>query len=360
MGLLTKTVEIKINNKTYKHFEDLGYTIPRHYNARKKKWQISTGETITVNVNDLYRGSGVNVECQCDCCNKIYTITYYEYIKHDKSKGFFCKNCSHKFIMSGKDHPNWNDNLTDEDRIIGRNYPEYKEFIKRVLVRDNYTCYRCGDVDHNNVAVHHLNGYDWYYEGRTDNNNAVCLCKQCHSNFHAYYGMGVNTKEQFEEWIGKSIIIQNKYDGKLSPAREVVCLEDRTTHKSCLEASRFYHVDQHQINFCCHRKSNYLSVQGLHFMWLDEYNALSEEEIKDYLLKSKPKNWKSVICITTNKVFDNASEGARFYNMKRGNDKILKVCNGERTTAGVDPITGKKLVWRYYNQITNEIIEVSA
>ena len=37
MGLLTETVEIKINNRTYKHFEDLGYEIPRHYNDKKKK-----------------------------------------------------------------------------------------------------------------------------------------------------------------------------------------------------------------------------------------------------------------------------------------------------------------------------------
>ena len=60
----------------------------------KKKWQISTGEIITVKVCDLHKGSGIDVECQCDCCNKTYTMTYYEYNKHDKSKGFFCKNCS--------------------------------------------------------------------------------------------------------------------------------------------------------------------------------------------------------------------------------------------------------------------------
>ena len=55
MGLLTETVEIKINNRTYKHFEDLGYEIPRHYNGKKKKWLITTGATITVKVSDLYK-----------------------------------------------------------------------------------------------------------------------------------------------------------------------------------------------------------------------------------------------------------------------------------------------------------------
>ena len=360
MGLLTETVEIKINNRTYKHFEDLGYEIPRHYNCKKKKWLITTGATITVKVSDLYKGSGVEVECECDCCHKIYTMQYGKYLQHNLTKGFFCRSCSHKFIMSGKDHPNWNDNLTDEDRIIGRNYPEYKNFIKRVLIRDEYTCCYCGNSDHNNVAVHHLNGYDWYIEGRTQDENAVCLCKECHSNFHAHYGMGGNTKEQFEEWLGKPIENINRYNGKISSAREVVCLEDNKVHKSCLDASRFYHIDARQVNFCCNKKPSYLSVQGLHFMWLDDYEKLSKEEIELYLLVSKPKNWKSIICITTNKIFDNASKASRFYNMKRGNDKILKVCKGERKCAGKDPLTGEKLVWRFYNQITHEVMEVSA
>ena len=95
-------------------------------------------------------------------------------------------------------------------------------------------------------------------------------------------------------------------------------------------------------------------------MWLDDYEKLSKEEIELYLLVSKPKNWKSIICITTNKIFDNASKASRFYNMKRGNDKILKVCKGERKCAGKDPLTGEKLVWRFYNQITHEVMEVSA
>ena len=357
MGLLTNTVNIVINNNTYKHYEDLGYKIPRHYNEKKKKWQISVGEKIIVEVNDLHKGSAVPVEYQCDSCGEIYKVPYHVYLSHNTSQGIFCRHCSHKHIMSGENHPNWNKNLTDEDRITGRNYPEYKAFIKRVLQRDNYICYKCGDSNHNNVVVHHLNGYDWYIEGRTDETNAVCLCKECHLNFHAHYGLGNNTKEQFEEWMGKPLEKFNKYNGKISPAQEVVCLDDKKVYASCLEASRFYHIDLRQINFCCNHKPSYLSVQGLHFMWLKEYETLTEEEIKLYLLKLIPRKWKSVICITTNKVFNNASEGSRFYNMKRGNSKILDVCNGKRNTAGRDPVTGERLVWKYYDRINQKILE---
>ena len=349
MGLLTQKVDIKINNRTYKYYEDLGYVIPRYYNKKKKKWQLITGSIISVKIEDLQRGSGVKVQCQCDYCKNIYEMQYCVYLKHDLSKGFFCQHCSHKFLMSQENHPNWNPNLTDEERKIGRNYPEYKEFVKRVLIRDNYTCYRCGSHDHNNVAVHHLDGYDWCVEKRTDDTNAVCLCKECHSNFHANYGVGSNTKEQFEEWMGKDIAQLNKYNGKVSPAKEVICLEDRKIYKSCLEASRAYNADAHQINYCCNEKEKYLSVQGLHFIWYEKYKTMSENDIKLFLETKKHKNWVPVICITTNKIFDSASIAARYYNMKRGNDKILKACKGERRTAGKDPVSGTPLVWKYYN-----------
>ena len=92
-------------------------------------------------------------------------------------------------------------------------------------------------------------------------------------------------------------------------------------------------------------------------MWLQDYSVASENEIQA-CLNQKPKNWKSVICITTNKVFDNASNAATFYNMKRGNDKILKVCKGKRQSAGKDPITNEKLVWRFYDTINQKVIEV--
>lgn len=110
---------------------------------------------------------------------------------------------ANKGKLCGSNNPNYNPNLTDEDRESRRNIPDYQEFIKEVYKRDNYTCQRCGDNKGGNLVAHHLNGYDTFKEQRTDVNNGVTLCNVCHKEFHSLYGYGNNTKEQYEEWISK-------------------------------------------------------------------------------------------------------------------------------------------------------------
>ena len=105
--------------------------------------------------------------------------------------------------VSGKNNPNYNPNITDEERQMKRNYPEYKEWRKLVYERDYYTCQICGDNKGGNLIAHHLEGYNSNKELRTTLGNGITLCEECHGNFHHQYGKGNNTKEQFIEFIGK-------------------------------------------------------------------------------------------------------------------------------------------------------------
>lgn len=121
----------------------------------------------------------------------------------DFHKGKQCGPDNPMYGRRGKDSPNYNPNITDEEREKGRNIEGYQEFIKEVYKRDNYTCQRCGDNKGGNLVAHHLNGYDTFKEQRTDVNNGVTLCNVCHKEFHSLYGYGNNTKEQYEEWFSK-------------------------------------------------------------------------------------------------------------------------------------------------------------
>lgn len=56
------------------------------------------------------------------------------------------------------------------------------------------------------MNVHHLDGFNWCIEKRTNVDNGVTLCKRCHLNFHSIYGSGNNTRGQFEEYLRCKII----------------------------------------------------------------------------------------------------------------------------------------------------------
>ena len=102
-------------------------------------------------------------------------------------------------LKKGEDNPNYNPNLTDEERAVKRTYTEYGEFVKKVLERDNYTCQLSGKRG-GKLEVHHLNSYNWDKEHRTDIDNGITLTKEIHRLFHKIYGKKHNTKEQFEEF----------------------------------------------------------------------------------------------------------------------------------------------------------------
>lgn len=102
--------------------------------------------------------------------------------------------------MRGEHNNRWNPNLTDEDRINRRDI----SWRNLIYYRDQYTCQICGDKIGHNLNAHHLNGYNWCIEERTDIDNGITLCDKCHSldnnSFHKIHGFGNNTKEQFIEW----------------------------------------------------------------------------------------------------------------------------------------------------------------
>lgn len=61
---------------------------------------------------------------------------------------------------------------------------------------------------------------------------------------------------------------------------------------------------------------------------------------------SKAQGGQKIICITINKIFDNAVEAGEYYNYEPSG--IRNCCKGIRNSAGKHPITKEKLVWMYY------------
>lgn len=70
-----------------------------------------------------------------------------------------------------------------ESKIKGRLNKEYEKWKYSVLIRDNYTCKKCGQSN-SKLDVHHIKSYKMNPELRTDIENGITLCKKCHKQEH--------------------------------------------------------------------------------------------------------------------------------------------------------------------------------
>lgn len=341
MGIVDEEVWITINSSNMNYYKNLGYEIPKRKD-KQSAYKTKRGTKILVKVSDLSKGCNHTIRVKCDKCGEIKDVRYAHYYKINRDGLYYCHTCATK-LNSGKNHYHWDNSITDEERICKRNIDGYTEFVKSVMLRDNYTCQCCGKKSSRDLEVHHLNSYNWYKEGRVDPSNGVTLCGNCHSNFHMNYGHGNNTKEQFEEWFGHALGDLGIYQGELPIARKVYCIEDDKVYNSVKEFSKTINASHEAIYSVCNKKSN--SVYGKHLLWYDEYLQMTEEDIQNFLNNCIPKHYKKVVCITTGKIFLSSKDGVNYYNCS---NHIIDCCKGKRKYCGKLP-DGTKLQWMYYD-----------
>lgn len=87
----------------------------------------------------------------------------------------------------GDKHPQWNPELTPEDRERAR--PEQPAWRVQVFHRDKFTCQACGDDRGGNLHAHHIEAHCENKEARWHVSNGVTLCATCHREFHRRYGV---------------------------------------------------------------------------------------------------------------------------------------------------------------------------
>jgi len=354
MGLITKEVEVGLNAKNLQHYIDLGYKIPKYTN-KKGELRYKVGTKIIVKVEDLTEGSHVVLDYACDCCDKPLKVVNKTYILHNHNGKYYCNKCAAKLFNSGENNCKWNPYKTNEERENERYYPEYANFIQRVLARDDYTCQCCKKKLSGDAEVHHLDGYHWCVEKRTDDTNGITLCHNCHFNFHSIYGRGNNTVEQFEEWIGHTISKLEIYDGVLPTRRKIYCVEDDCIYDNLDEAIKILGVTKTELvrNVCNHKEGHY-TVRGKHLFWLDEYEKISNDDLMKYLKNYEPQGT-SVICVNTGEIYDTITKATKDKRIKYVS-QISGNCRGKQKSAGKLP-DGTRLKWMYYKDFLKLPIE---
>lgn len=247
--LLTKYVDITPNGKNYKHYLKLGYSISTHLDKEGIE-RMNFHQKITVKTDDLQPGCSAMVTVKCDSCGKEYETHYSAYFKCKHGDKSFCIHCAQRVNKN-------NTQLKAERRT-----EEYRNFVKGVLNRDDYTCQCCKRSEI--LEVHHLDAFNWCVDKRTDINNGITLCAICHRNFHSVYGYGKNTKDQYEHWIdsenanylriNKDILIK-KYSRKKRPEK-VYCITTNQLFDNARVAGLYYNMKQpDSVRMCCIGKS---------------------------------------------------------------------------------------------------------
>lgn len=103
--------------------------------------------------------------------------------------------CYHSEVMSarrGHLNPNWNPQLSDEDRGARRlgttTERAWSCIAKLARNRDGYRCIVCGRKNYR-LVVHHLEPWLTNKNLRYELANLVTLCEPCHVQFHTLYGL---------------------------------------------------------------------------------------------------------------------------------------------------------------------------
>lgn len=331
-------VEVGVMGSDVERYEKLGYEIPKTINKHGNP-TIPRNAKMKVKVKDLPDGSGVKIHCKCDYpgCENITYCTYSNYFKHNHNGLTYCRNHSGIMFRSGENNYKWNPNKTKEDRENGRKTLKYIDLVKRVLARDNFTCQVCGETSKTvDLVAHHLDGYNWCVEKRFDETNSICLCENCHENFHSIYGKGYNTKEQFMEWTNNFNLNLQKYNGEIPTCRWAYCIEDDEIIKDIYSYNPYIYT-------VCNKECRHFKCK--HYLYYDEYIKMSKDEILDYIShRLDSDSCRPKVCLNTNQLFTTIKDITSWCGVKSG---IRLCCNGRQRHAGYHPITGEKLRWQY-------------
>ena len=353
MGVIyPQAVKMRITNTNVRYYVNKGYNIPQRKTIDKTRSKAKgemvycTNIFIDVLIDDLPEHSNAIIWYYCDCCGKLNHVHRIDYgIRHKTfNEPVYCRHCSVSTLQQGPLHYHWDPSKTEEERLLGRSFPEYREFVKRVMARDNYTCQCCGEKISQNGVVHHIDGYNWDKEHRLSDENGITLCKNCHRHFHSNYGKGNNTRAQFEEWLGKRIQLKQYFGGAYNLPK-IYCIEDKTIFTDKYELAKLLNVKPKSVWRVCTGRS--YTLKGKHYVYYENFLNMTEQEIKELLNKDRYYRAQDmkVLCITTGNLYINATNAINSTPLK-SIGCIITVCNGKKKYYG--KLNDVSLRWMWY------------
>jgi len=254
--VLDEFVEVQYSPNTYKHFEALGYVVPRKRGGvtfkvrtehlpeksrslvrvrcdkckaesvksydRRDSCLVCRGRTPSQKVRKIVEASGFSwlggeyrnnrslLDLKCLKCSTEFAQCLHEIEK----MVYVCPTCYLESLrervkgennpMHGKSgilNPAWDDSLTDADRalrITRRQCKKYQRWSYLIKEAAGFICDCCRE--NRKLNSHHLKNWKDHPKARYDVTNGVCLCEECHKAFHAENGKSCNTAAQYYQF----------------------------------------------------------------------------------------------------------------------------------------------------------------
>ena len=265
------------------------------------------------------------------------------------------------YLLSGELNPNYgnpsNYHPSEEwcrqqsERMSGENHPQYGTHCSKETKKKISNALKGKLLGINNpnaestVCLNTMEIFDTITEASifyNINNGGIGQC--CNGNKNSCGKLADGTKlvwvyykdflEMTEEEIENKLKQANKKRlGKDSPsAKAVINLTTMKIFDTAKEGAEYYGVIGSNITKCCKRKADSCGQleDGTPLVWVHykDFLNMTEEEIQDKLRKAD----KRVICVTTEKIFQNIKEGADFYNCD--SSSIGKCCKGRQNYCG--------------------------
>ena len=191
--------------------------------------------------------------------------------------------------------------------------------------------------------------YEQLYYSTEDEQENDNLKKELAYNNKIKNYIVIDAKQSNMIYMKQSILksdINKMYDLDIIDWKEC----DKNSQKSyireiCNEWNKENHLDTDELSTKYHRCKgtiqNYLRLGNVLGWCIYNKNINMSNSAK----KNSYKSYKPVICITTDKEFESQTAATNYYHIYKSG--VNDCCCGRIPSAGKDPITGKRLIWRY-------------
>lgn len=397
--ILDSEVNVNLSNKNIKHFESLGYIIPR-YVDKKNRISVKRGTKIKVNPNDLPHYSEVKINVDCDACGDKQNIMYYGYINNLRNGKYYCNLCAKngfkKWQSLGDKHPNllkYFVNSQDAFKITSDSNKEvllkcpkcgHEKYMKCCnFSRRGFACV-CNDhisypekfmynflnqINQKFVFQLSKSTFKWCGEYRYDfylpNLNLIIEVNGEQHYKNAPNFRNIENQKEIDR-IKKELALNNNI-------KKYIIIDARFSSldfiKQSIYASELRDIfDLKNIDFdeCNMFALNNSFIVRASELWNDDiHDTLKISQILkvarctaiEYLKKGNqlgitdytPKGLrKKVVCVNTGKTFESLSDAAKYYSANA--DHISKCCKGLAKSSGTHPKIGEKLLWKFADE----------